>query len=64
VLAGDWIQAEFDEDHNSPIFTKEAEGLEVQAMASMMGDGMLREAAGFGSGRSTQLKSVAKPAKK
>jgi ATP-dependent Clp protease ATP-binding subunit ClpB len=38
VSAGDWIQADFDEQQNCLLFTKEAEGLEVHAMASMIGD--------------------------
>jgi ATP-dependent Clp protease ATP-binding subunit ClpA len=38
VNAGDWIQADFDPERNCLLFTKEAEGLEVQAMASMIGE--------------------------
>ncbi len=38
VNAGDWIQADLDPERNCLIFTKEAEGMEVQAMASLAGD--------------------------
>jgi ATP-dependent Clp protease ATP-binding subunit ClpB len=38
VLQGDWIQADFDADQGKLLFTKEAEGLEIHTMASMMGD--------------------------
>jgi ATP-dependent Clp protease ATP-binding subunit ClpA len=38
VNAGDWIQADFDPERRCLLFTKEAEGLEVHAMASMIGD--------------------------
>ena len=38
VNTGDWIQADLDRDLNCLVFTKEAEELEVHAMARMMGD--------------------------
>ncbi len=38
VNSGDWIQADLDPERNCLIFTKEAEGLEVHAMARMIGD--------------------------
>jgi len=38
VNAGDWIQADFDPERNCLLFTKEAEGLEVHAMACMIGE--------------------------
>ena len=38
VNAGDWIQADFDTERECLLFTKEAEGLEVHAMATMLGD--------------------------
>lgn len=38
VNAGDWIQADFDTERRCLVFTKEAEGLEMNAMASMIGD--------------------------
>jgi len=39
VAAGDWIEADFDEERKCLLFTKEAEGLEVHAMANMIGEG-------------------------
>ncbi len=36
VLSGDWIQIDYDPDTRSLTFSKEAEGLEVAAMASML----------------------------
>ncbi len=38
VNAGDWVQADLDGDRECLLFTKEAEGLEVHAMANMLGD--------------------------
>lgn len=38
VNAGDWIQADLDQDQNCLIFTKEAEGMEIQAMANLAGE--------------------------
>ena len=38
VNAGDWIQADFDTERRCLIFTKEAEGMEMSAMANMMGE--------------------------
>ncbi len=38
VNAGDWIQADFDTERRCLVFTKEAEGMEMNAMASMIGD--------------------------
>ncbi|MFL6417139.1 MAG: AAA family ATPase [Bryobacteraceae bacterium] len=38
VSAGDWIQADFDPEQRCLLFTKEAEGLELHAMASMIGE--------------------------
>lgn len=38
VNAGDWIQADFDPERKCLIFTKEAEGMEIQAMASLAGE--------------------------
>jgi ATP-dependent Clp protease ATP-binding subunit ClpA len=40
VTAGDWIQAEFDEERRCLLFTKEAEGLEVHAMANLLGENL------------------------
>jgi ATP-dependent Clp protease ATP-binding subunit ClpB len=38
VMSGDWIQIDFDTDNSRLVFTKEAEGLEVSAMANLLGD--------------------------
>jgi len=38
VDSGDWIQADLDTELGCLIFTKEAESMEVQAMARMLGD--------------------------
>ncbi len=38
VDAGDWIQADFDPESTTLVFTKEAERMEVHAMASLIGD--------------------------
>ncbi len=38
VNAGDWVQADLDTDRECLLFTKEAEGLEIHAMANMLGD--------------------------
>jgi ATP-dependent Clp protease ATP-binding subunit ClpB len=38
VTVGDWIQADFDPEHHCLLFTKEAEGMELSAMASMIGE--------------------------
>jgi hypothetical protein len=38
VISGDWIQADFDSEHKCLVFMKEAEGLEVHAMAALMGE--------------------------
>jgi ATP-dependent Clp protease ATP-binding subunit ClpA len=38
VRTGDWIQADLDTEHRRLVFTPEAEGLELHAMASMMGE--------------------------
>jgi ATP-dependent Clp protease ATP-binding subunit ClpB len=38
VAGGDWIQADLDGEQRSLVFTKEAEGMEMHAMASLAGD--------------------------
>ncbi len=38
VNAGDWIQADFDTESRCLVFTKEAEGMEIGAMANMIGE--------------------------
>jgi ATP-dependent Clp protease ATP-binding subunit ClpA len=40
VTTGDWIQADYDTDKKRLFFTKEAEGLEVHAMARILGEEM------------------------
>jgi ATP-dependent Clp protease ATP-binding subunit ClpA len=40
VITGDWVQADFDSEHKRLFFTKEAEGLEVHAMARILGEEM------------------------
>jgi ATP-dependent Clp protease ATP-binding subunit ClpB len=66
VNAGDWIQADIDPEHNCLIFTKEAEGMEIQAMASLAGEGFRLPPAAMAAAVSPEVvKSVsAKPAKK
>jgi len=36
VVSGDWIQVDFDSANKELVFTKEAEGMEVNVMASMI----------------------------
>jgi len=50
VTAGDWIQAEFDEERRCLLFTKEAEGLEVHAMANLIGENLRMPAASAAAG--------------
>lgn len=38
VSGGDWIQADLDIDANTLVFTKEEEGMEIHAMANLIGD--------------------------
>jgi len=38
ITTGDWIQADLDGERNCLVFTKEAENLEIHAMARLMGD--------------------------
>jgi hypothetical protein len=40
VTPGDWVQADFDEERRCLLFTKEAEGLEVHAMANLIGENL------------------------
>lgn len=40
VMTGDWVQADFDSEQKRLFFTKEAEGLEVHAMARILGEEM------------------------
>lgn len=55
VTAGDWIQADFDEDRNCLLFTKEAEGLEVHAMANLIGDNLRMPPASLAAGSHVDL---------
>lgn len=66
VNAGDWIQADFDPGQKSLMFTKEAEGMEIQAMASLAGESFrLPPMAMAASAPTDVVKAVnAKPAKK
>ncbi|MGH9652403.1 MAG: AAA family ATPase [Bryobacteraceae bacterium] len=66
VNAGDWIQADFDPGQKSLMFTKEAEGMEIQAMASLAGESFrLPPMAMAASAPTDVVKTVnAKPAKK
>jgi ATP-dependent Clp protease ATP-binding subunit ClpB len=38
VVSGDWIQIDYDSEDSRLVFTKEAEGLEVSAMANLLAD--------------------------
>jgi ATP-dependent Clp protease ATP-binding subunit ClpA len=38
IMQGDWIQADLDANQSKLLFTKEAEGLEIHTMATMMGE--------------------------
>ncbi len=40
VMTGDWVQADYDAEQKRLFFTKEAEGLEVHAMARILGEEM------------------------
>lgn len=66
VGAGDWIQADFDEERKCLLFTKEAEGLELQTIASMVGGNIqLHDAAmAAAAAQPEHTKVIAKPAKK
>jgi ATP-dependent Clp protease ATP-binding subunit ClpA len=59
VAAGDWVQADFDSERQCLLFTKEAEGLEVHAMASMIGDNFrMPAAAAVASAQPDMVKTV------
>jgi len=55
VLPGDWVQADFDNDQGRLLFTKEAEGLEIQTMATMMGDDFRISPAVMATGAQTEI---------
>jgi ATP-dependent Clp protease ATP-binding subunit ClpA len=66
VNAGDWIQADFDPDQKALIFTKEAEGMEIQAMASLAGESFRLPPMAMAASAPTDIVKTAnaKPAKK
>ena len=67
VTAGDWIQADFDAERRCLLFTKEAEGLEVHAMANLIGDHLCMPPAVMAAGAQADLAktvSVGKSSKK
>ena len=66
VAAGDWIQADFDHDRKCLLFTKEAEGLELQTIASMVGGNLQLHDAALATAASQpeHPRIIAKPAKK
>jgi ATP-dependent Clp protease ATP-binding subunit ClpB len=55
VTAGDWIQADFDTERRCLLFTKEAEGLEVHAMANLIGDNLRMPPAVMAAGAQADL---------
>ncbi len=55
VTAGDWIQADFDAERRCLLFTKEAEGLEVHAMANLIGDNLRMPPAVMAAGAQVDL---------
>ncbi len=65
VSAGDWIQADFDPERRCLLFTKEAEGLEIHAMANMIGDSFRMPPAAMAASVAPGMKTVsAKSSKK
>jgi ATP-dependent Clp protease ATP-binding subunit ClpA len=65
VSAGDWIQADFDPERRCLLFTKEAEGLEIHAMANMIGDSFRMPPAAIAATVAPEMKTVsAKSSKK
>jgi ATP-dependent Clp protease ATP-binding subunit ClpB len=66
VDGGDWIQADLDPENRSLVFTKEAERMEMHAMASLVGDGFrMPQAAAAAAAQAEAVKTVsAKSSKK
>jgi ATP-dependent Clp protease ATP-binding subunit ClpA len=65
VAAGDWIEADFDVERKCLLFTKEAEGLEVHAMANMIGEGFRLPPAATAASAMPEVKTIsAKSSKK
>ncbi len=64
VNAGDWVQADLDMDRNCLVFTKEAENLEAQTMANMVGENFRVSPAVAAAAQADQLRAAAaKPRK-
>lgn len=55
VSPGDWIQADFDTEHGCLLFSKEAEGLEVHAMANLIGENLRMPAASLAASNHADL---------
>jgi ATP-dependent Clp protease ATP-binding subunit ClpA len=65
VAPGDWIEADFDSERKCLLFTKEAEGLEVHAMANMIGEGFRLPPAATAAAATAEVKTIsAKSSKK
>jgi len=66
VDGGDWVQADLDPENRSLVFTKEAERMEMHAMASLVGDSFrMPQAAAAASAQPEPVKTVsAKSSKK
>jgi ATP-dependent Clp protease ATP-binding subunit ClpA len=65
VAPGDWIEADFDLERKCLLFTKEAEGLEVHAMANMIGEGFRLPPAASAAAATAEVKTIsAKSSKK
>lgn len=64
VSGGDWVQADFDAERGCLLFTKEAEGLEVHAMASMIGENVKMPAVAAAVSAQPELVRTAKSSKK
>lgn len=64
VSAGDWVQADLDSEANCLVFTKEAENLELLAMANMVGENFRYSPAMASVAQADQLRAAAaKPRK-
>lgn len=65
VSAGDWIEADFDQDRKCLLFTKEAEGLEMHAMANMIGEGFRLPPLAYAAAAPAEVRTIsAKSSKK
>ncbi|MBV9937126.1 MAG: ATP-dependent Clp protease ATP-binding subunit [Acidobacteriaceae bacterium] len=63
VNAGDWVQADFDTESRCLVFTKEAEGLEIQTMANMIGENFKMPAVAAAASASADLLKTASAGK-